>query len=72
MKAITDRTNLSHLVTVLYQVRNNMFHAEKVPGDPNDDRIVRAARPVLDGVVKRALETIAEQGTAADRAPRGA
>ncbi len=33
--------------SVLYQVRCNIFHGEKVPGEPNDDRIVQAALPVL-------------------------
>jgi hypothetical protein len=70
--AITDRADLSQLVAVLYQVRNNMFHGEKVPGDMHDNRIVSAARPVLEGLVKRAFETIAEPGAAADRALPGA
>lgn len=62
--AISDRANLRELIAVLYQVRNNMFHGEKVPGDINDDRVVRAARPVLEGLVKRAYERTVELDTA--------
>jgi hypothetical protein len=58
--AITNRADLSQLIAVLYQIRNNMFHGEKIPGDMSDDRIVRVARPVLEDVVKRAYETTAE------------
>jgi hypothetical protein len=63
--AITERDNLKQLVAALYQVRNNMFHGEKVPGDINDDRIVRAARPVLETLVRRAYNTITESAAAA-------
>jgi hypothetical protein len=40
-------TNLTALKNALYQVRCNVFHGEKVPGEINDDRIVKAAYPVL-------------------------
>ncbi len=46
-----DHTNLKQLKNVLYQVRCNVFHGEKVPGEPNDDRIVSAAYPVLRYIV---------------------
>lgn len=42
-----DTQSLRQLKDVLYQVRCNIFHGEKVPGEPNDDRIVTAAVPVL-------------------------
>ena len=45
--------NLQQLKDVLYQVRCNVFHGEKVPGDPNDDRIVQAAHPVLLHIVRQ-------------------
>ncbi|BDD89194.1 hypothetical protein [Desulfofustis limnaeus] len=45
--AITEPNDLGQLVDALYQVRCNVFHGEKVPGDLNDDRIVKAARPLL-------------------------
>jgi hypothetical protein len=64
--AITDRANLKELVPVLYQVRNNMFHGEKVPDDVNDDRIVKAARPFLQGLVRRAYDIAAEPGAAVE------
>jgi hypothetical protein len=60
--AITDRANLAELVGVLYQVRNNTFHGEKVPRDPNDDESLgrRAARPVLEDLVRRAYDPVTE------------
>jgi len=61
--AITDRGDLKELVDVLYQVRNNMFHGEKVPGKPNDDLVVKAGRPVLEHLVKRAYDTVAGSDT---------
>lgn len=42
-----DITNLEQLKNILYQIRCNLFHGEKLPGILNDDRIVRAAYPVL-------------------------
>jgi len=42
-----DITDIVQLKNVLYQVRCNLFYGEKLPGILNDDRIVRAAYPVL-------------------------
>ena len=44
---LADCKDLRQLKDVLYQVRSNVFHGEKVPGLPNDDRIVKKAYPVL-------------------------
>jgi hypothetical protein len=43
----TDTASLCQLKDVLYQIRCNIFHGEKAPGVRNDDRIVKAATPVL-------------------------
>lgn len=48
-----DKGKLAQLKAVLYQVRNNIFHGEKVPGELNDDRIVKAATPVLAFICER-------------------
>jgi hypothetical protein len=45
-------TNLNELKNVLYQVRCNVFHGEKVPGEINDDRIVKTAYPVLLAIME--------------------
>ena len=50
-----DKNNLKTIQKVLYQIRCNIFHGEKGPGDLNDDRIVRASNPVLDYIVKHLL-----------------
>lgn len=42
-----DITDVVQLKNVLYQVRCNLFHGEKLPGILNDDKIVRATYPVL-------------------------
>jgi hypothetical protein len=47
--------NLLELKNVLYQVRCNIFHGEKQPGEPNDDRIVKHAAPVLEGILKHLI-----------------
>ena len=51
-----DFGSLKELKNVLYQVRNNVFHGEKTPGTLNDDRIVRAAIPVLRRIVRALME----------------
>jgi len=43
----TNTRSLRQLKDVLYQIRCNIFHGEKLPGVLNDDRIVKAATPVL-------------------------
>ena len=48
-----DISKLSILKDVLYQIRNNIFHGEKTPGDPNDDKIVSASFPVLSYILKK-------------------
>lgn len=48
------------LKRVLYQIRSNIVHGEKLPGAVNDDKIVRAAYPVIQkimGVVVNSLRT---------------
>jgi len=53
-----DENKLQSLKDVLYQVRCNIFHGEKSPGDPNDDRIVLAAYPVLSELMKRVSDKL--------------
>jgi len=55
--AVKAPDDLGDLVEVLYQVRCNVFHGEKVPGDANDDRIVKAARPLLVELLRHVLAT---------------
>jgi len=55
VKAICNPSRLGEYVDVLYQVRCNVFHGEKVPGDWNDDRVVKVARPLVVAILTRAL-----------------
>ena len=53
--AVKESGELNQIIDVLYQVRCNVFHGEKVPGEVNDDRIVCAARPLVVALVQRAM-----------------
>jgi len=47
---LCENNNLSTIKNVLYQIRCNIFHGEKIPGDINDDRIVKSANPILEQI----------------------
>lgn len=49
---LCERNDLRTIKSVLYQIRCNIFHGEKIPGDINDDRIVKSANPILDRINK--------------------
>jgi len=51
-----DHAKCESLIRILYQIRCNVFHGEKVPGDANDDRLVAAATPVLLQLLNAVLE----------------
>ena len=44
---LCEENNLKTIKNVLYQIRCNIFHGEKTPGDINDDTIVKSAIPLL-------------------------
>ena len=48
---LCEENNLQTIKNVLYQIRCNIFHGEKTPGDINDDTIVKSALPVLKYIV---------------------
>ncbi|MDG1037019.1 MAG: hypothetical protein P8O87_09300 [Crocinitomicaceae bacterium] len=56
---LCETNNLKTIKNVLYQIRCNIFHGEKIPGDPNDDRIVKSANPILNQITKYLID---EQG----------
>lgn len=56
---LCERNDLRTIKSVLYQIRCNIFHGEKIPGDINDDRIVKSANPILDRITKYLID---EQG----------
>ena len=53
---LCEDNNLKTIKNVLYQIRCNIFHGEKTPGDVNDDRIVKSALPILKHIVEYLLE----------------
>lgn len=44
---ICEENNLKTIKNVLYQIRCNIFHGAKTPGDAEDDKIVESALPIL-------------------------
>jgi hypothetical protein len=48
---LCEENNLKTVKNVLYQIRCNIFHGEKTPGDINDDRTVKTALPLLKHIV---------------------
>ena len=56
---LCEKNDLKTIKNVLYQIRCNIFHGEKIPGDINDDRIVKSANPILDLITKYLVD---EQG----------
>ena len=54
---LCEDNNLKTIKNVLYQIRCNIFHGEKTPGDINDDRIVKNAFPLLKHIVQNLIET---------------
>lgn len=54
---LCEDNNLKTIKNVLYQIRCNIFHGEKTPGDDNDDRIVKNAFPLLKHIVQNQIET---------------
>ena len=53
---LCEQDNLKTIKNVLYQIRCNIFHGEKTPGDINDDTIVKGALPVLNYIVNHLIE----------------
>lgn len=52
---LCEKNELRIIKNILYQIRCNIFHGEKTPGDPNDDRIVKNALPLLRYIVERLM-----------------
>jgi hypothetical protein len=53
---LCEKNDLTTLKNVLYQIRCNIFHGEKTPGDLNDDRIVKSAFPILKYLVENLMD----------------
>lgn len=53
---LCEKNDLTYIKNVLYQIRCNIFHGEKTPGDINDDRIVKRALPILKILVNKLIK----------------
>ncbi len=52
LRKIYKERNLTQVASCLYQVRNNLFHAEKMPGNPRDENLVEASYVVISKLVE--------------------
>jgi len=53
---LCEKNDLITIKNVLYQIRCNIFHGEKIPGDINDDKIVIHALPLLNYLVSHLMK----------------
>ena len=53
---LCEQNDLKTVIKVLYQIRNNIFHGEKIPGETNDDRIVKSALPMLRFLISELIK----------------
>ncbi|WP_373515679.1 hypothetical protein [Persicitalea sp.] len=53
---LCENNELKTIKNVLYQIRCNIFHGEKTPGNVNDDRIVKSALPLLSYTVEHLID----------------
>mgnify|MGYP007092098083 CR=1 FL=1 len=60
-RAIREPRNLTQVVSCLYQVRCNLFHGGKAPGDLRDRRLVKAAHTITSCLIEQGLQINSEQ-----------
>ena len=63
-RQIRDARNLTQVASCLYQVRCNLFHGGKTPGNMRDRLLVVAAFTITSRLIEGALEIGSEQGAA--------
>lgn len=56
-RTIRDENNLTEVATCLYQVRCNLFHGGKMPGNPRDERLVEASYKVVSRLIEPYVPT---------------
>lgn len=49
---ISEEYDLSQVAECFYQVRCNLFHADKMPGDPRDEHLVEASYLIVSKLVE--------------------
>jgi len=50
-RSITNPTNLTQVASCVYQVRCNLFHGGKAPGNPRDERLVHASYVIVSKLI---------------------
>ncbi len=50
-RRIRDERNLTEVCSCLYQVRCNLFHGGKLPGNPRDERLVEASYVIVSKLI---------------------
>jgi hypothetical protein len=46
-RRIRNRSNLTEVISAVYQVRCNLFHGGKTPENPRDERLVEASHCIV-------------------------
>ena len=62
LRSIEEAQNFTQVVCCLYQVRCNLFHGGKAPGDLRDIRLVKAAHIITSRIIECALQIPSEPG----------
>lgn len=52
---ITDETNFEQVVLCVYQVRNNLFHGDKLVGNDRDEQVVSASYTIISSILRKYL-----------------
>ncbi len=55
-RRIRDKDNLTQIASCVYQVRNNLFHGGKMPGNPRDERLADAGYVIVSRLIKPYLD----------------
>ena len=69
-RQIRDVQNFTQVASCLYQVRCNLFHGGKTPGNVRDRRLVSAAHTITSRLIEGALNIRSEQGGGGQTATR--
>jgi hypothetical protein len=69
-RQIRDARNFTQVASCLYQVRCNLFHGGKTPGNVRDRRLVSAAHIITSRLIEGALKMGSEQGGGGQPATR--
>jgi hypothetical protein len=56
-RQISRVDNLTEVLSCVYQVRCNLFHGGKAPGNPRDERLVEASYTIISKLIEPLLDS---------------